>query len=54
VEAKKESLSECTAQSWHADSQRKMLTGGSIVEVTRLFFEVNTKMQLQISPKEKL
>jgi hypothetical protein len=53
VKVKNEPLLESIVQSWDADSQREVPTAGSIMEVTRPFFEVNTKMQFQISQKDR-
>jgi hypothetical protein len=46
-----EPLSESIVRSWHGDSWRKMLTVGSTVEVTRLFFEIIMKIHLEIKQK---
>jgi hypothetical protein len=44
VEVKNEPLLESLVQSWQGDSRQKVLTGGSIMEIPRPFFEVNMKM----------
>jgi hypothetical protein len=43
MEVQNELCSESIVQSWYGDSSN-LLTGGSTVAVTKIFFEINVKM----------